>query len=579
MKGTADVIFTNASRDVIDFDYQNPINEGSLCPRGHFAYELLSHPERLSRAYYKSNGKMIPEIPEVIFKNMTKEWKKSDDELSMAILINPINSLHEIRAMIDFVKNNKITSIDFISPVDRHLFRSELDTPFEYMRCDDPRILGRLNYSLCVGDIFTKHPVLSKHLLKSKYAFRENALFCINPYYSRTGWFANINLEIEPHSEPIYLAYLFGKIFKNYQKETAQSELKILYELINDELLKNANHFLQPDKIKYLDYISEFLLSDKKSAIFYATHYFNVLGGYVSGILCSAISNLTGNYFIPLYTDSNFNAIVDMSQNLYPDLHLGKKPLLYEVMEGNFSHVWSLGWNPDTYLPGTRSFPESINWIISSQVQDNFPASTRVLLPEAHIYEQMDLRTNFLSWQSIGSPAVKTPMGSAQTNAHFAYLFHQQISENKISFNEKTIKPVSESWDKLLQEEIKYYLGKIGDFQERMKSWLIPSEHITHYKDAQLTKHSSWAKKDCKDNTLSISVEEARKYHLKNEQAIELNSNGHRIDFQVNIRESLNSNRAIGNAHFLPLRKVLPGEFAPHNKEYYFWCPSYSLED
>jgi hypothetical protein len=579
LKGTEDVIFTNASRDIIDFDYQNPINEGSLCPRGHFAFELLSHPKRLSRAYYKSNGILSPEIPEVIFKCITREWKKMKKDVSMAILINPVNSLHEIRALIDFAKNNRISSIDFISPVDRHLFRSQIDTPFEYKKCDDPRILSQLNYSLCVGDVFTKHPVLSKHILKSKYAFRQNALFCINPFLAQTSWFANINFENDPHTEPVFLAYLFQKIYRTKHKESPGTKLKILYDLVTDQLLEPLKDLLTTEKTNFLDYISEFLLSDKKSAIFYSTHYYNVLGGYINGILGTAISELTGNYFIPLYTDSNLNAIVDLSQNLYPDLNIGAKPLLHQVVNNKFSYVWAVGWNPETYLPGIQQFPESINWIISSMVQDDFPKNTKVLLPEAHIYEQMDLRTNFLSWQSIGSPAVKSPIGSAQTNAHFAYLFNQQTSEQEIAFDSSS-EPQSEAeWDKVLAQEISYYTKTIKKLLPMPGQWLIPQEHVTHYKDAQLTRHSSWAKKDCLDDSLNISVAQSRKFDLKNMRTVHITSNSKQIKFQVKINQALKADRAVGNAHYLPLRQALPGEFAHHNKEYYFWCPKFSIEN
>ncbi len=30
----------------IDYDKENPVNAGSLCPRGHYNFELLNHPEK-----------------------------------------------------------------------------------------------------------------------------------------------------------------------------------------------------------------------------------------------------------------------------------------------------------------------------------------------------------------------------------------------------------------------------------------------------------------------------------------------------------------------------------------------------
>ena len=88
LKGHDEVIFSQKTQDVIDFDYQNPINEGALCPRGHFSFELLSHPKRLNRSYHKSNGKLTPEIPEMIFQNLMSEGQKKSGKLTLSILMN-----------------------------------------------------------------------------------------------------------------------------------------------------------------------------------------------------------------------------------------------------------------------------------------------------------------------------------------------------------------------------------------------------------------------------------------------------------------------------------------------------------
>ena len=31
----------------IDYDKENPVNLGSLCPRGYYNFELINHPQRL----------------------------------------------------------------------------------------------------------------------------------------------------------------------------------------------------------------------------------------------------------------------------------------------------------------------------------------------------------------------------------------------------------------------------------------------------------------------------------------------------------------------------------------------------
>jgi Molybdopterin oxidoreductase Fe4S4 domain len=573
LKGFNEVIFSNRTQDVIDFDYANAINEGSLCPRGHFSYELLSHPMRLGRAYHRNNGELEPEIPEQIFQNIVDDLKKNPSNAPLAILINPMISLHDIRALLDFANNNQIEAIDFVSPVDRHLLRALIDNPFEYPKCDDPRILKNLNYSLCIGDVFTKQPVLSRHLLKAKYAFRQNALFCINPVSTRTSWFANISLENVPHSEPLYLAYLFQKIYSSKKDESGSRDLKILNQQISDYLGKLITAVVPSDKQKYLDFIAEFLLSPKKSSIFFSTHHYNNLGSYLSTLLCTGISSFTQCYFIPLYSDGNFNAIEQFSKEVYPNLSLGKKPLLHSLINQPFNYLFAVGWNPQTYYPGNVEFPDKSKWIISSMVQDTYPKNTFALLPDAHLYEKMDLRTNFVSWQSIGSSPVKAPIGSAQSLAHFIYLFYQKAAEKQISLKSSGLPKHTTSWDKNTEKEMAHYVKIFEELGREDGTWLIPYEHMAHYKDAQLTQYSSWAQRECIDEQLTIPTEIARQWGIKNNQAVFIKGKRNKEEFKANIGIHLPPDRLVAYAHYLPVRKMMNGEFASHNQEYYFWCP------
>ncbi len=250
-----------------------------------------------------------------------------------------------------------------------------------------------------------------------------------------------------------------------------------------------------------------FYYHQKKFALFFSTHHYNSLGSYISALLCAAISHITQCIFVPLYSDGNFNAIEQFSREIYPKLYLGKKPIIHTVIHQAFQYLFAVGWNPLTYFPGQIEFPTSSKWIISSMVQDTYPANTCALLPEAHLYEKMDLRTNFVNWQSIGSSPVKTPIGSAQTIAQFIYLFYQNMVENKLSLKVSDLPRNTNSWNENLQQEIEYYVKKLKELSQQDGNWLIPYEHIVHYKDAHLTQYSSWAKRDCIDEQLTIPAE------------------------------------------------------------------------
>lgn len=577
LKGMDEVVFSRNTQDNIDFDYKNPVNEGALCPRGHFSYELLSHPKRLGRAFYKDNGLLTPEIPEMIFQKFVTGIDPNQKRNPIAILFDPMISLHDIRALLDFAKNDNIKMIDFISPTDRHLFRGMLDNPFIIKPLHDIRLLRKINFSLCIGDIFTKQPVLSRHLLQAKYAFRKNALFSINTISSRTSWFANRLIENSPHLEPLHLFYLFKQIYKNKRTDTRDEALTYIYDLIKATLDPIITTYLHPSETETLDSIAQTLNIQQNSAIYYSPHHYSAATGYLIGILAAGISQMIDGYFIPLYTDSNLYALEDLSTQVYQDLKIGKQPILFQLMKNKFQFLFAAGWNPETAIPGNFSIPQDTKLIISSLVQDQFPKNTLALLPQTHLYEQMDLRMNLQALQSKGSEKIKDPIGSAQSISQYIYQLHQQMTERNIKFRTINPSPATQEWNETFNSEVQYYLKKLNQIYNQKGTWIIPNEHVAHFKDGSLTQYSSWAKKDCICETLIISEETAKKRKIHDGQYFNLNFKGKRIIFKVQTNKKISPDKLICYAHYLPFRKKIPGEFASHNSEYYFWCPKVSL--
>jgi hypothetical protein len=111
------------------------------------------------------------------------------------------------------------------------------------------------------------------------------------------------------------------------------------------------------------------------------------------------------------------------------------------------------------------------------------------------------------------------------------------------------------------------------------KLWLIPIDHIAHYKVASLSKYSTWAQRDCFDDTFRISQDIAAKSRLKDNKYFHLKQNGTKCRFKARIIKQISNNKLAAYSHYLPLRKIIPSEFAEHNKEYYFWCPQVELKD
>lgn len=574
-KGMDEVVFSSRTQDEIDFDYENPISGGALCPRGHFAYELLSHPKRLGRAYYRHNGKHSPEIPEIIFQKIGQEIKKHKTKHPLALLIDPLLSLHDIRAILDFAQDNGISAVDFVAPIDRHLFRAMLDNPFSYQQCHDARILKELNYILCIGDVFSKQPVLSRYLLKAKYAFRSNRLFTINPIPTRTSWFSNLHVEHKPHYEPILLFYLFQLIFQKKSGEDVSDDLNWLHQFIKRNLSEVFEKQLSAAQKAALNSIAETLVTNGNSAVFFSTHLYNAAGGYLSALACAAISSLTNSYFMPLYTDSNLSAIEEYAGSIFRKLALGKRAVLSHILENPYRYIVAIGWNPESAFPGQIHWPEESEWIITSMIQTDFPENTRAILPQAHFYEQMDLRTNFLVYQSQGSEKVKEPVGSSQPISQFIYQLYQKITEQKVNLKQEgeSIPGDERGYREKLETELTYYREQLRKLDEEKGYWVVPTDHVAHYKDGELTRLSSWARKVCVDEELMIPAPTASQFGIKDGNYFTVEYQGQKILFKAQWRKSLPESVVIPNAHYPSVRKIMESEFADHNREYYFFCP------
>ncbi|GAB4380974.1 MAG: hypothetical protein Kow0042_31380 [Calditrichia bacterium] len=572
-----EVMFSHRTQDNIDFDYENIVNEGALCPRGHFSYELLSHPMRLGRAYFKDNGTAVPMLPDIIFQRIAREMKEWKPKFPLALLIDPTLSLHEIRALLEFAQMNKISAVDFVAPYDRHMFRALSELPFEFEECPDARLLKDQNYVLTIGDVFTKEPVLSRHLLQSKYAFRANALFHIDPLPSRTSWFANGFIQSEPHLEPLLLFKLLKDIWK--KEQTAKSSeilgwlVTTVEKFFGDLWEKKIPATWQP----ILDRIAAALTSDKKKVILFSTQIYNAAGGYLSAIACAALSKLTGSFFIPLYSKSNMRAIRDLASQAFPGLAIGKKAVLHDTLNRNYHYIFAAGWNPLTAFPGELQWPADSRWIISSLVKGDFPGNTVCLLPQAHAFEQMDLRANFLPLQSAGSEPVKTPIGSALSLSHFIYLLYQKLSDEKVSIRSDSLPTHSSDWKTTVESELEYYRSKIAAYDGKTGVWMVPEPHVAHFEDAFLSRYSSWARLDCADNQVLLPAGIAQKLNLKESDVMSIQNKEHQAVFQISIRKKNPENVIIPFAHYTPVRRMMEGEFAPHNREYYFWCPKINL--
>ncbi|GAB4328516.1 MAG: hypothetical protein Kow0037_02910 [Calditrichia bacterium] len=575
--GLDDVIFSNRTLDVLDYDEAADVNQGGLCPRGHFSFELLSHSQRLSRSFYRENGKLMPDIPEQIFSKIAANLPQNE-KAPLAILFDPKLSIHDIQALLDFAQSNKIYAIDFAAPEDRHLFRAMREHPFLYPELEALQQIDNCKTIFTIGDVFTSHPLISRHVLEAKYAFKANALLHLDSRTSRTAWFANRFIQTFPHTEPVVLGLILLQMLRQAAKEKVTEGLQWLEQFLHKYLpetpgyreIAEAFKPVIPEFIKYLSREGERL-------IVFAPQLYNSATGYLIGILAVALSALLNAYFIPLYNQANLFWLEKQAGNIAPEFRPGNRPVLHTILTGQYHLLCAMGLNPLTLFPGSLSWPEDLKFLIGSMVKIADHKNVQALLALSHFFEQNDLRVSFLKKDFIQSLPVKAPLGHAKSVAFLTFNLHQKFGERRHSLETPPLPHAVPNWKVNFEAEWQFYVETLGRIRSQPGLWLVPHAHVAHSADGYYSLHSSWAQKDCDDRRVRISSTTAEAHKLTPEKEIKIKSNKGQFSAKPEIINKLRSDLIAAYSHFQPARDMMEGVFAPHNQEHYAFCPKVQI--
>ncbi len=189
----------------IDLDTEAPQNKGSLCARGHYNLELLTHPKRFLAATV--NRRRVPWTS-----GMTK----------IAGKIGDIKNTHGGGA-VGVIVGTELSNEDYDAAV--AFARDALGTQnlaVAYDGNDYPLLAGGgagdakpedLDDATCfllVGDVFWGHPCVAKRVIQARHSARDNRVYTINPYRTNTDWFADRHIVARPGAEPLILAALLN---------------------------------------------------------------------------------------------------------------------------------------------------------------------------------------------------------------------------------------------------------------------------------------------------------------------------------------------------------------------------------
>jgi NADH dehydrogenase/NADH:ubiquinone oxidoreductase subunit G len=185
----------------VDYDKENPINAGSICPRGYYNFELLNHPGKLTDPYIGERKATWADANCFI-----KDRIKESNPHNVAILLSSNATNEDAFMAAKMAKDLGTKNISCGGD------RADIEA-FQGFRWGAPSIhradvtrLGNFDALLIVGDLLTRSPVLSKKVNQVKYGKRGNQVIVIDPNVTHTTWFATNHLKNNPGTEAALLA-------------------------------------------------------------------------------------------------------------------------------------------------------------------------------------------------------------------------------------------------------------------------------------------------------------------------------------------------------------------------------------
>jgi predicted molibdopterin-dependent oxidoreductase YjgC len=289
----------------IDYDKDNLINKGSLCPRGNYNFELLNHPNRLTGPQI---GQKKVSWSEAI--SFLEHRLKENSPESVGIVLSSIASNEEAYLAAKLAKALGIKNVSAAGdPADLEAYQG---SRWEAEGAQLAKIeeIGNEEALLIVGDVLTRSPVLSKRVNQVKYGKRGNKILVVDPNKSHTSWFATTHLQNKPGTEALLLAAML-KVLSGDKINLDLDKVSKKVGISADQIERAAKEFGEAasgtiifvprstgernDLINYFIKVLASLSPNKKCITFYS--YGNTLG--VNTILAGMLGDHTSYPDLP----------------------------------------------------------------------------------------------------------------------------------------------------------------------------------------------------------------------------------------------------------------------------------------
>ena len=551
--------FSENSIASVDYDAENAINEGSLCPRGNAVAELVEHPLRLDAPVV--NGQQVDWDKALgqAATSLKKVAKKHGPE-ALGVLAGGGLTLEE--ALLLRKLGREILGTQNVAPyfpddgaVFHYLSRLGWDDGF---RLED---LQKRQVMLLVGDVFMEHPVISKRVLRAKYKDRQHRLLVIDSANTQTAAFAHEHLRPRPGTEALVLAGIAQMVSEAQSKGARDFSLKFDLEAVAQRTGVSQHK---------MGAVASALSSASDGAIIQSNLYGRQGLHGACALLGHALTRLVPGKltFVHLPVLWNGRGVYQVLSAAGKGQRAISGPQIMEmVMEGQIRALLLFGLDPLSATPSKKlaSALKKLDFLLVADVlPTNSTSLAHILLPAA-IGPEKGGRVLYLNGDGQEIEPAVPPPGLARPEREIIAGLAQRISPNQelsgtTAEIEKILKGDKKtSWTEIFGE-VEPLLVKRLSAEEREKTayplFLVPAAVPAHLGDGSVTRHFSWAQKVCGAPCVWASPSLMDELNVEQGAQVQVSSKVNQALFPLASDDSLPKGVISAPAHFPEVRRL-----------------------
>lgn len=523
---------------------------GSLCARGNAVVEFVTHPKRLNYPYILNERSTFDAAVKETARNLSAIREEFGSE-SIGVLVGDNLTNEEADLTLRFARDVLGTeNVALFAPDDIPVFRAYLSCDLSGLKPSEGKPAGDAEISLIVGDAFSDHPCIAKHVLPGKYVARGSEVIAISPETNHTAWFANRHLRCRPGGEAAVAAGLLMAAAEKSKSPLIPwlagvlsgmqwNEIERLGGVSRDDIEEAALSLLGALKVRA-----------------YISNIFGRIGAPdLTSLFIEALTRIC-----PGESEYNPQFVQQNTWGLYSVLRgAGNGRILERIGGAELKALVILGLDLFSVYPAApveKALREKRFTVTTQLFRSQTASRANVVIPAAALIEKKGTVSPAFDEDLVRDEALPPP-GGTFTEAELLHALAREMgTELSAGGSVERRKSRGGVWEGLGEDWLNYK-NLMGEL-DAAETVLIPLSEPAHVADGSISRNFHWSEITCPKPRLMMSNKLADDMKLKNGEIVTVSSDGGEAALPVERTGRLEGNTVGATIHFPSVRRLFP---------------------